>query len=164
MKVASARATLWDKSRPALLLSGIRASWRCVKSRLDRFLQSGSLLSVPRCTSLATPVSWSGYPPEALILYVLLLFGWCWGSRINLGDITQHNVKQLKLLNSVVFPVSYTEKVRGCTAVDALRRRTIPRRAPQSPAYATGSTHPFATAWGSARTVCGICHFAGTNS
>eukprot|EP01135_Chromosphaera_perkinsii_P008133 Nk52_evm1s1133 gene=Nk52_evmTU1s1133 len=31
-------------------------------------------------------------------------------ARIDLGDITPHNIKQLKLLNSVVFPVSYNEK------------------------------------------------------
>ncbi|EDV25622.1 uncharacterized protein TRIADDRAFT_23961 [Trichoplax adhaerens] len=29
---------------------------------------------------------------------------------IELGDITPHNVKQLKKLNSVIFPVSYNEK------------------------------------------------------
>lgn len=27
-----------------------------------------------------------------------------------LGDITPHNIKQLKILNSVVFPVSYNDK------------------------------------------------------
>ena len=31
--------------------------------------------------------------------------------RIVLGDLTHHNVKQLKLLNTTIFPVSYTEKV-----------------------------------------------------
>jgi len=30
--------------------------------------------------------------------------------RIDLGDITPHNIKQLKKLNSVVFPVSYNDK------------------------------------------------------
>ncbi|XP_077985068.1 N-alpha-acetyltransferase 50-like [Glandiceps talaboti] len=30
--------------------------------------------------------------------------------RIELGDITQHNIKQLKRLNQVVFPVSYNDK------------------------------------------------------
>lgn len=30
--------------------------------------------------------------------------------RIVLGDLTHHNVKQLKLLNTTIFPVSYTEK------------------------------------------------------
>ena len=29
---------------------------------------------------------------------------------IELGDITVHNLKQLKRLNSVVFPVSYNER------------------------------------------------------
>lgn len=29
---------------------------------------------------------------------------------IELGDITPHNIKQLKILNSVVFPVSYNDK------------------------------------------------------
>ncbi|XP_039260202.1 N-alpha-acetyltransferase 50-like [Styela clava] len=32
------------------------------------------------------------------------------GVRIELGDITQHNIKQLKLLNQVIFPVSYNDK------------------------------------------------------
>lgn len=31
-------------------------------------------------------------------------------SNIELGDVTQHNIKQLKRLNTVVFPVSYNEK------------------------------------------------------
>lgn len=31
-------------------------------------------------------------------------------SKIELGDVTPHNIKQLKLLNQVVFPVSYNEK------------------------------------------------------
>lgn len=31
--------------------------------------------------------------------------------RIDLGDITPHNIKQLKKLNSSVFPVSYNDKV-----------------------------------------------------
>jgi hypothetical protein len=30
--------------------------------------------------------------------------------RIDLGEVTVHNIKQLKKLNSVVFPVSYNEK------------------------------------------------------
>lgn len=30
--------------------------------------------------------------------------------RIDLGDITPHNIKQLKRLNQVVFPVSYNDK------------------------------------------------------
>ncbi|XP_041373161.1 N-alpha-acetyltransferase 50-like isoform X2 [Gigantopelta aegis] len=30
--------------------------------------------------------------------------------RIELGDITQHNIKQLKRLNQVVFPVTYNDK------------------------------------------------------
>lgn len=29
---------------------------------------------------------------------------------IELGDVTQHNIKQLKTLNTVVFPVSYNDK------------------------------------------------------
>jgi hypothetical protein len=29
---------------------------------------------------------------------------------IELGDITQHNFKQLKKINTVVFPVSYNDK------------------------------------------------------
>ena len=31
-------------------------------------------------------------------------------ARIDLGDITVHNIKQLKVLNQVVFPVTYNEK------------------------------------------------------
>lgn len=31
-------------------------------------------------------------------------------AKVELGDVTQHNLKQLKVLNSVVFPVSYNEK------------------------------------------------------
>eukprot|EP00126_Sphaerothecum_destruens_P010968 Sdes_comp20836_c0_seq1m17465 len=30
--------------------------------------------------------------------------------KMDLGDVTVHNVKQLKMLNSVIFPVSYNEK------------------------------------------------------
>ena len=30
--------------------------------------------------------------------------------RIDLGEVTVHNIRQLKKLNSVVFPVSYNEK------------------------------------------------------
>lgn len=32
------------------------------------------------------------------------------GGRIELGDVTPHNIKQLKKLNQVVFPVSYNDK------------------------------------------------------
>ena len=32
--------------------------------------------------------------------------------RIELGDVTPHNIKQLRKLNSVIFPVSYNDKVR----------------------------------------------------
>ncbi|KAK0163617.1 hypothetical protein PV327_007283 [Microctonus hyperodae] len=31
-------------------------------------------------------------------------------AKIELGDVTPHNIKQLKLLNQVVFPVTYNEK------------------------------------------------------
>jgi len=31
-------------------------------------------------------------------------------SNIELGDVTPHNIKQLKRLNQVVFPVSYNDK------------------------------------------------------
>ena len=30
--------------------------------------------------------------------------------KIELGDVTPHNIKQLKRLNQVVFPVSYNDK------------------------------------------------------
>lgn len=33
--------------------------------------------------------------------------------RTELGDVTPHNIKQLKKLNSVVFPVSYNDKARN---------------------------------------------------
>lgn len=40
--------------------------------------------------------------------------GWpfcsCFSSRIELGDVTPHNIKQLKRLNQVIFPVSYNDK------------------------------------------------------
>lgn len=39
----------------------------------------------------------------------LYCFNFCRG-RIELGDVTPHNIKQLKLLNQVVFPVSYNDK------------------------------------------------------
>lgn len=32
------------------------------------------------------------------------------GGRTELGDITPHNIKQLKRLNQVVFPVTYNDK------------------------------------------------------
>jgi len=32
------------------------------------------------------------------------------GGRVELGAITSHNIKQLKKLNSVIFPVSYNDK------------------------------------------------------
>ena len=44
-----------------------------------------------------------------------LLFGYLlvyFSSHIELGGVTGHNIKQLKKLNAVVFPISYTEKVR----------------------------------------------------
>jgi len=34
----------------------------------------------------------------------------CSSSRIELGDVTSHNIKQLKRLNQVIFPVSYNDK------------------------------------------------------
>lgn len=30
--------------------------------------------------------------------------------RLDLGEVTRHNIRQLKKLNSVVFPVSYNDK------------------------------------------------------
>jgi hypothetical protein len=30
-----------------------------------------------------------------------------------LGELTPHNVKQLKLISSIIFPVSYSEAVRS---------------------------------------------------
>lgn len=37
-------------------------------------------------------------------------FCFCSSSRIELGDVTPHNIKQLKRLNQVIFPVSYNDK------------------------------------------------------
>jgi len=39
-------------------------------------------------------------------MYVFFLFR----GRIDLGDVTVHNIKQLKRLNQVVFPVAYNDK------------------------------------------------------
>lgn len=44
---------------------------------------------------------------DCSIYYLFLRKG-----RTELGDVTPHNIKQLKKLNSVVFPVSYNDKVR----------------------------------------------------
>lgn len=44
---------------------------------------------------------------------IVLCFYWsvCFPrSKIELGDVTQHNIRQLKKLNQVVFPVSYNDK------------------------------------------------------
>lgn len=30
---------------------------------------------------------------------------------MELGDLTQHNIKQLRLLNQTIFPVTYNDKV-----------------------------------------------------
>ena len=32
--------------------------------------------------------------------------------RVELGDITPHNIKQLRKLNAAVFPIAYTDKVK----------------------------------------------------
>lgn len=42
----------------------------------------------------------------SFIEYILV----CSSSRIELGDVTPHNIKQLKRLNQVIFPVSYNDK------------------------------------------------------
>ena len=39
---------------------------------------------------------------------------------ISLGNVTQHNVKQLRLLNSTVFPVSYNDTVWRCLSHQCL--------------------------------------------
>lgn len=36
---------------------------------------------------------------------------------MELGDVTQHNLKQLRKLNSVIFPVSYSDKVCVCVHI-----------------------------------------------
>lgn len=33
-------------------------------------------------------------------------------ARMELGDVTVHNLKQLKKLNSVILPVAYSDKVK----------------------------------------------------
>ena len=38
------------------------------------------------------------------------MFGCFFRGRIELGDVTHHNIKQLKRLNQIVFPVTYNEK------------------------------------------------------
>lgn len=44
-------------------------------------------------------------------MYVVVIYVYIYyRSKIELGDVTPHNIKQLKLLNQVVFPVSYNEK------------------------------------------------------
>lgn len=40
----------------------------------------------------------------------IIIFQLPCSAKIELGDVTPHNIKQLKLLNQVVFPVSYNEK------------------------------------------------------
>lgn len=40
----------------------------------------------------------------------IITFSICRSSKIELGDVTPHNIKQLKRLNTVVFPVSYNDK------------------------------------------------------
>jgi len=47
---------------------------------------------------------------EIDILYLQFYIVFNYRSKIELGDVTPHNIKQLKLLNQVVFPVSYNEK------------------------------------------------------
>lgn len=43
-----------------------------------------------------------------LNLFERILYGF--RAKIELGDVTPHNIKQLKKLNTVVFPVSYNDK------------------------------------------------------
>ena len=40
-------------------------------------------------------------------IYIIVFF---YRGHTELGDITPHNIKQLKLLNQVVFPVTYNDK------------------------------------------------------
>lgn len=49
---------------------------------------------------------------------------------IELGDITPHNLKQLRVLNTVVFPVSYNDKFY----IDVLEVRDPPTTDPPEPA------------------------------
>ncbi len=44
------------------------------------------------------------------MLFEIVVFIFCSKPRIELGEVTVHNIRQLKRLNSVVFPVSYNDK------------------------------------------------------
>lgn len=58
---------------------------------------------------------WVSFWIDCLIFFAftdLLVFPWNRKGRTELGDVTPHNIKQLKKLNSVVFPVSYNDKVK----------------------------------------------------
>lgn len=47
------------------------------------------------------------FSPTNLSLQITFTF---FRAKIELGDVTPHNIKQLKKLNTVVFPVSYNDK------------------------------------------------------
>ena len=49
---------------------------------------------------------WKEVQTVTIPLYYCLI-----SCRKELGDVTPHNIRQLKKLNSVVFPISYTDKV-----------------------------------------------------
>ena len=44
------------------------------------------------------------------VIHVILSNCLFFRGNTELGDITPHNIKQLKLLNQVVFPVTYNDK------------------------------------------------------
>ena len=47
---------------------------------------------------------------QILLSYFFFFFFLSCRGTIELGDITSHNIKQLKRLNQVVFPVTYNDK------------------------------------------------------
>lgn len=48
---------------------------------------------------------------EVLLMLMLLFYLWFFSrGSIELGDVTVHNIKQLKRINEVVFPVVYNDK------------------------------------------------------
>ena len=60
---------------------------------------------------LVMPVSTTRYEfLNGFLTRTLFSFPFC-SFRKELGDVTPHNIRQLKKLNSVVFPISYTDKV-----------------------------------------------------
>uniref|UniRef100_UPI003526C393 Glutathione S-transferase class-mu 26 kDa isozyme,N-alpha-acetyltransferase 50 n=1 Tax=Schistosoma japonicum TaxID=6182 RepID=UPI003526C393 len=91
----------------------------CFKKRIeaipqiDKYLKSSKYIAWPLQGWQATfgggdhPPKGSGSGSENLYFQGAMVMK---GSRIELGDVTPHNIKQLKRLNQVIFPVSYNDK------------------------------------------------------